>query len=170
MRPMSKKRERALRESSLYVVGSTFSRPRKGLKLVLPERPTKRHPLPKGPDALTVDRVLRRDGGLCVVCGLSVLDGVRGLDWSLHHRRGRDGKADSHKPQNLILVHGASNVDACHGRIHQSRVWARPLGYWLSRAIGADPLLAPVFVAGLDGFRYLAADGAYLEHPPLEVA
>lgn len=173
LNPMSAKREERLRAAGRLAYGSTFAaatpRPN-GVKLALPERPTTRHPSPKGPDFLTVERVLRRDEGCCVGCAVCVLGGERGLHWSLHHRRGRDRKADSNSPQNLITVCGASNVDGCHGRIHQSRLWARPLGYWVSRTTGADPLLAPVFVAMLDRFVWLTAGGRYSDNPPEEAA
>ncbi len=167
LNPMSAKRTEKLQAAGRFAFGSTFARP---AKLMLPERPRKRHSTPTGPDARTFEVVLKRDEGLCLVCGLSVLAGTRGLDWSLHHRRGRDQKADSHAPQNLVTVHGASNVAECHGRIHQSRTWAKPLGYWLSRVVGADPLLAPVFVATLDRFVFLTADGRYSDDPPSEAA
>lgn len=139
---------------------------RKAMPARLPEVPTRRHPTPKGPDARTVAGVVERDEGCCVVCDVYVLGGVRGLNYSIHHRRFRDGKPDSHSPQNLILVCGGSNVDLDHGRIHQSRSWAKPHGYWLSRVAGANPLLAPVYVAKLGRLVWLTERFKYTDEPP----
>lgn len=163
MKQMSDKRAERLRAAGTLAYGSTFAVKR------YPERPTKRHPLPKGPDNKTVLRVLRRDK-VCVVCGAFVLGGERGWAWSLHHRRGRDGKPDSHAPQNLVLVCGSSNVDADHGRVHQERAWARTNGYWVSRTVGANPLLVPVRIAWLGQLAWLTADGQYSEEAPREAA
>lgn len=138
----------------------------KGVPLALPETPTKRHPRPAGPDILTVQRVLIRDDGRCVVCG-RVLVGERGWDWSVHHRRGRDGKADSHSMPNLILVCGGDNQAGCHGRIHQQRSWAEPNGFWLSRVRSADPLLEPIRIHGYPQPVWLTADGIS-ETPPTQ--
>lgn len=143
-----------------------FTAPRRPVKRAraLPEIPTKRHPRPEGPSAATVLAVLARatdvDGYTrCEPCG-TVIFGERGVEWSIHHRRGRDGKADSHSVANLLLVCGGDNVTGCHGRIHQRRSWSRPLGYWLSRTAGTDPLTVPVAIHGGD-LRYLTVDGRY---------
>lgn len=132
---------------------------------MLRRSPMSRSYRPTGPDHLTVQDILYRDEGRCVVCGEGVI-GQRGWSWSIHHRRGRDGKPDCHKPQNLILVCGASNVDGCHGKIHQRRSWSRPLGLWLSRAAAEDPLLIPVAIHRESRWVYLTDDGRYAEHPP----
>jgi hypothetical protein len=118
----------------------------------------------RGPDSATVLRVLQRasrdDGPSCELCGRR-LTGLRGEHWSLHHRRGRDAKADSHSPQNLLVVHGASNVDQCHGRIHGNRYEAEENGWWLSRVAGVDPLTVKVQLH--DRLVFFAADGSYSE-------
>ena len=137
---------------------------RKGVKLRLPESPTKRHPRPKGPDWPTVEAVVLRDEGRCVCCGQLLL-GVRGWDWSIHHRRGRDGRSDSHQPQNLILVCGADNQSGCHGFIHQRRSESQPNGWWLSRIAGTDPRFAPLLV-GQERWVYLTSTGEYSDNPP----
>jgi hypothetical protein len=120
----------------------------------------RRRPLP-GPSLEVVRVVWRRDGESCVVCGVRLSVGGRGWAYSIHHRRGRDRRPDSNTPQNLILVCGASNVDGCHGRIHRdSKTWAGPLGYWLSRVAAVDPLTVPVVLH--DGRTvFLTAEGTY---------
>lgn len=135
----------------------------------LPESPTKRHPRPKGPGVDAVLTVIRRDGSRCVVCG-EMTAGSRGMDWSIHHRRGRDGKADSHQPQNLILVCGGDNQSGCHGLIHQRRSESQPAGWWISRIVGTDPLTVPLLVDGQSRWVYLTAFGEYSLHPPMEAA
>lgn len=109
--------------------------------------------------------VMQRDGGCCVICGDPV-EGERAWGWSIHHRRGRDRRPDSNSVQNLILVCGSSNVDRCHGRIHQRRSESQPAGWWLSRIAGTDPLTAPVLIGG-SRWVYLTADGQYSDEPPM---
>ena len=120
---------------------------------------------PAGPTPEIVAWVFDRDRRRCVVCGWR-LSGARGLDWSIHHRRGRDGRPDSHQPQNLIAVCGGDNVTGCHGRIHQRRSEAQPNGWWLSRIAGTDPLTVPVLVERGSRWVYLTADGEYADVPP----
>lgn len=136
---------------------------KKQIKRVLLSRRTRS----TGPDEATVQAVVNRDGG-CVVCG-GALFGARGIDWSIHHRRGRDGKPDSHSVQNLIAVCGGDNVTGCHGRIHSRRSESQPAGWWLSRVAGEDPLTVPLLVDRESRWVYLTADGRYSDEPP-EVA
>lgn len=130
-----------------------------------PDKPTKR---PTGPDNETVTIVLRRglrDGRLCCeVCG-EPLHGYRSLDWSVHHRRGRDGQRTDNSPSNLLLVCGADNMTGCHGRIHQRRSESQPAGWWLSRITGEDPRMTPVLVDAGSRWVYLSASGDYLDNP-----
>lgn len=119
----------------------------------------------RGPDKPTVELVLERDRGCCVCCGVR-LYGERGVDWSIHHRRGRDGKPDSHQPQNLITVCGGNNHTGCHGLIHQRRSESEPKGWWLSRVGGVDPLTRPVLVDRESRWVYLTADGRMSDSPP----
>lgn len=121
-----------------------------------------------GPTPQTVALVWERDGGRCICCGGFLLEGGRGFEWSLHHRRGRDGKPDSHQPQNLITVCGPDNVTGCHGRIHSRRSEAQPNGWWLSRIAGTDPLTVPLLVDRESAWKYLTADGRYSDEPPAE--
>jgi hypothetical protein len=134
-----------------------------------PLRRNTRHPRPKGPDAdttLTVlHRAVRDDKICCEVCSDPV-DGERGFGWSLHHRRGRDGRADSNSVANLLVVCGSSNVDRCHGRIHSRRSESRPAGWWLSRAANEDPLTVPVLIDNGSRWVYLDNLGRYSDDPP----
>jgi hypothetical protein len=124
----------------------------------------------KGPSPAVVDAVRRRDGHACIRCGMAAV-GVRGWDWSLHHRRGRDSKPDSHLAQNLLTVCGASNVDGCHGYIHQHRTEAQDNGWWISRiGVVNDPLSIPVLVGQGSRWVYLGADARYFDEPPERAA
>jgi len=138
---------------------STVGR-RKQIKRVLLSRRSRA----TGPDAATVELVLDRDSRRCICCGIG-LSGERGWGWSIHHRRGRDGKPDSHQPQNLISVCGADNHSGCHGRIHQRRSESEPAGWWLSRVAGTDPLTVAVLVDHGSRWVYLTADGRYADEP-----
>jgi hypothetical protein len=119
-----------------------------------------------GPTPEVVEVVLFRDGNRCVCCGGGLIDGGRGFEWSVHHRRGRDGKPDSHQPQNLIAVCGPDNVQGCHGRIHQRRSEAQPNGWWISRIAGTDPLTVPLLIERESRWVYLTADGRRSDDPP----
>jgi hypothetical protein len=120
-----------------------------------------------GPASDVVEVVLERasrDGEPhCEVCGDPVR-GTRGVNFALHHRKGR-GLPDSHLPQNLILVHGASNVDLCHGRIHSSRTEAQASGWSVSRNTLVDPLYVAILIDGGGRWVYLSAEGSYVNDP-----
>lgn len=134
---------------------------------MLTRKPMRRTYRQTGPSGDVVEVVLERasrDGEpCCEVCGSAVY-GERGVAWALHHRKGR-GLPDSHLPQNLILVHGASNVDLCHGRIHGNRTSeAQPLGWSISRNSALDPLDAKILIGG-GRWVYLDDAGRYLDEP-----
>jgi hypothetical protein len=93
----------------------------------------------------------------------------RGLNWSLHHRRYRDGSPDSHLPPNLLLVDGASNVDGCHGRIHGDKAESMTSGWAITRHGDVDPATVPVLIDGGSRWVYLTADG-YSDNPPGDAA
>lgn len=121
-----------------------------------------------GPTFDTVMAVLDRDSYRCVPCSAPIV-GERGTTWALHHRKGR-GLPDSHEPQNLITVCGASNVDRCHGRIHGNRGEAQEFGWSISRNTSLDPVDVAVLVGGETRYVYLTADGRYADNPPSERA
>src|SRR5690606_32936268 len=136
----------------------------------------KRKRVVSGPTEATVILVVRRSmrdrKATCEVCGDSV-NGTRGVDWAVHHRRGRDGRPDSHTPQNLLLVCGGSNVDRCHGIIHADHGSEAEIAGWLisRNAIPTrDPLAVPVLIDRGSRWTYLTADGGYADDPPGEVA
>lgn len=122
------------------------------------------------PDAATVEMVLARASArghlYCEVCSDRVT-GTRGLDWALHHRRGRDGKPDSHTAPNLLVVHGPDNVTACHGRIHRNRAGeAQDFGWLIKRnGVNTNPLRIPVLVDRESRWVYLTAAGTYADEP-----
>lgn len=126
-----------------------------------------------GPSADTILLVLRRATRLgtvcCELCGGELL-GDRGLSWSLHHRRYRDHRPDSHSPQNLLALHGASNVDECHGLVHRSKADAMESGWSLSRHGFVNPLLVPVLIDAGSRWVYLTASGEYSDNPPEEAS
>lgn len=120
-----------------------------------------------GPVEAVVDAVLGRSNYCCEVC-LEPLSGLRGVDYALHHRRGRDGRPDSHTIPNLMPVHGRDNVTACHGRIHRHGIESRANGWLITRnGVDRDPLLIPILLG--DRRVYLTDDGGYADAPP-EVA
>lgn len=101
----------------------------------------------------------------CEVCA-EPITGTRGVDWALHHRRGRDGRADCHTPQNLLVVHGADNVTACHGRIHRNEGGESGTNGWLiSRNGFADLLMVAVLLHRESRWVYLDSEGGYEDQP-----
>ena len=112
--------------------------------------------------------VLERDGYRCVCCDGPIGPGY-GLTWAIHHRKGR-GRPDSHQPQALITVCGASNVDGCHGEIHSRRSWAQDNGFSISRNTVTDPLDVAVSVYRMARFVWLTATGEYYDDPPERTA
>ena len=80
-----------------------------------------------GPDALTVDQVLARDGLRCVRCGRRIDMG----DFSIHHRRPRKmgGTRDEtiNRCDNLVTLCGTGTT-GCHGWVESHRAAAYALG------------------------------------------
>jgi len=118
-----------------------------------------------GPDTATVDAVLERDGHMCAVGG-HPLGPVRGVDWSIHHRRprgmGGTSAPDVNLPSNLLTVCG-NGVEGCHGLIEAHRAAAYERG-WLLRG-GDVPSQVPILHA-LHNWCYLTDDGLALMAPP----
>lgn len=124
-----------------------------------------RAPLGSGPDRCTVDVVLDREGHSCARCGRG-LHGIRGVDWSVQHRRARGSggtiRPDTNAVQNLLLLCG-SGTTGCHGYVERERAHARAYG-WAVRQC-EDPLARPVLHAR-HGWVYLTAAGSVLAAPP----
>ncbi len=120
-----------------------------------------------GPSGDVVEVVLERasrDGEPhCEVCGDRVC-GERGVMWALHHRKGRSIPG-AHLPHNLILVHGAGNVDSCHGGIHRHRGEAQEYGWSISRNSVLNPLNVIILVGAGARWVYLDNVGRYLDEP-----
>lgn len=78
------------------------------------------------PTKKTFDAVAERDFGRCAWCGQPV-QGERGRDFSLHHRRpagmGGDRRPETHAAANLVLLHG-SGCTRCHGVVESARALA----------------------------------------------
>jgi hypothetical protein len=117
------------------------------------------------PTPETVALVLERDADSCVRCGCGV-HGVRGVDWSIHHRRLRS-QGGGHDAPNLITLCG-NGVAGCHGFAHAHPRKARIEGGWILRRAD-DPAGYPVAHARL-GLVFLTADGGWAARIPGEVA
>ncbi|RKN55910.1 HNH endonuclease [Micromonospora costi] len=133
----------------------------------LDRKPTLRvtKPADTGPDAATMQVVVGRDQGCCVRCGRYVLGGERGRDWSVQHRRarqGRDARPDTNQSPNLILLCGSATT-LCHGWVESYRTAARDGGWAIRQS--ENPALMPV-----DHYQYgrvwLTADGQWTRQAP----
>jgi hypothetical protein len=162
--PVSPRRdEERRRDPDGWVPNSTLRRAR-GRRTVAPK--------PTGPDdtvkLLVLKRALRLVDGLglvpcCEVCATPVLYAA----YSLHHRRGREGTRTDNSPANLLVCCGRSNVEGCHGQIHQRRSWSQPLGLWLPRnGVRLDPAVVAVTIDRGARVVHLGADGQYHDNPP----
>lgn len=123
-----------------------------------------------GPDDDTVITALKRsmrDGHTsCEICSVSIANGLRGRDWSVHHRvpRGMGGTRDeavNSAPSLLILC--GSGVTGCHGRVESDRAEAYINGWLVSRY--SDPAMTAVLLDNGARWAYLA-DGGYADNPP----
>ena len=78
--------------------------------------------------------IVRRDRQACAWCGAPAR-GVRGIDWSIHHRRprGRGGSklAWVDQPANGVVVCG-NGTQGCHGVIEAQRGRAMDYGFLVS--------------------------------------
>ncbi|MFG1846710.1 HNH endonuclease [Micromonospora carbonacea] len=125
----------------------------------------KRRPGDTGPTAATVALAWQRDGGRCVRCG-GVLTGVRGLDFSVQHRRARGAggttRSDTNQAHNLIVLCGSATT-GCHHHVERHRAEAREFGWAIRQA--DDPAAMPVLHAA-HGWVLLTVDGAFNNHTP----
>ncbi|MDQ1113985.1 hypothetical protein QE418_003433 [Microbacterium testaceum] len=84
----------------------------------------------------TVALILDRDGGRCWWCRRHVLHGVRGFDWSIHHRcpRGMGGTTEAFvgAASNGIILCG-NGTQGCHGEFESDRGRAIDLGVLVPR-------------------------------------
>lgn len=99
----------------------------------------------KGVSADTALTVVQRDAWSCVCCGRNISGGVRGVDWSIHHRipRGMGGTRDAriNSPANLLVLCG-NGTAGCHGVVESLREAARSRGLilWRSQNPGEVPV------------------------------
>ena len=132
--PISAKRRAKLAAAGVVHPVSTFGPPKnKAPKLAAGRKAG------TGPDRATVDVVLGRDGHSCVVCGAG-LSGLRGVDWSVHHRLRRSQGLDN-RPANLVSVCGHGTA-GCHSNIHAGPAAARRAG-WLIKGV-QEPVSIPM--------------------------
>lgn len=115
---------------------------------------------PKGFTETTVTQIITRDQGMCAWCGLPV-DGVRGRDWSVHHRRPRAAGGTRlewvNLPANGVLLHG-SGVTQCHGDVESNRARALSFGF-LIRATGRGTAVDIPIRHNVHGTTHLTNDG-----------
>lgn len=111
------------------------------------------------PSKATFEAVMLRDHESCAFCGLGV-SGVRGYDFSLHHRRpaqaGGDRSPEAHKPGNLILLHGHGTV-SCHWEVESRRTRSKQSGFLVPRP--QLPATVPIKHA-VHGLVLLGDDGS----------
>jgi len=105
--------------------------------------------------------VITRDVACCAVCGLP-LRGVRGEQWSVHHRAARKAGGTNRPhinlPSNLLLAHGTGS-EGCHWRIESNGIWAREFGFKVREGVRL-PAEVPVKHA-VHGWVTLADDGTW---------
>lgn len=115
------------------------------------------------PTPVTVALVIRRDLGRCARCGRLVIHGVRGIDWSVHHRRPRGSGGTSltwvNLAGNLVLLCG-SGVTLCHGWVESHRDIARRHGF-LVALNGRDIASAVAIKHAVHGLVKLDDAGGY---------
>ncbi|MCG5464172.1 hypothetical protein MED01_002337 [Micromonospora sp. MED01] len=167
--PMSAKRRQQLAEQgntnpfSTLPVGAPLNRAEGGrFAAALDRKPAKN----TGPDAATVALVIERDRGCCVRCGKPVAGGVRGLDFSLQHRRARGAggsrREDTNSPAALILLCGSATT-GCHHHVESHRAEARDFGWAIRQS--DNPALMPVLHA-VHGWVILTPAGGFTAHSP----
>lgn len=116
------------------------------------------------PTTATFDTVMmERDFGRCAWCGQPV-QGERGRDFSLHHRRpagmGGDKRPETHAAGNLILLHG-SGCTRCHGVVESLRALAFDRGFLIPKGAAQPPSKFAIQHA-VHGLAYLFDDGSWV--------
>lgn len=118
-----------------------------------------------GPARDVVMAVLARDGFRCVRCH-ALIEGKRGWNWSLQHRRprglGGTRRLDANSPVNLIAICG-SGTTGCHHHVESYRAEAYANGWLVS--LHANPANVPVLVDHGSRWVYLTADFEYSDVP-----
>lgn len=114
------------------------------------------------PDTATL--VLNRQGGRCFWCRKWIASGVRGFDYSIHHRcpRGMGGSKEAwvNSPANALALCGHGTT-GCHGWVESNRDTALDLGLLVSKiAASINPERRPdrIPVTDADGARWLLTD------------
>lgn len=118
--------------------------------------PMRRRWASTSPDAETVLRVWARDGGRCVPGGEALVWELRGVQWSVSHRKLRAQGGDN-RMSNLMLSCG-NGTSGCEGKIHAGPAAARDKGWMVRR--DADPAEVDV-VCARRGRGRLTDDGKW---------
>lgn len=155
MRPMSPKREAALRESGTLVHGSTFA------ATVTPRSRWRWKP---AVPAEVRELLISRSGGWCEAQLPMCLGGATDSAHRITQKSGgRHGEA---KAAHDVLSNCLDLCRACHRWTHDYPTLAKSLGLALDE--GDKPLECPVAYRG--EARYLTDDGAVADNPPSERA
>ena len=164
---MSQKRRQELAEKGNTSPFSTLpaapiNRAGGGRMAALDRKPPKN----TGPDAATVALVIERDRG-CVRCGANVAGGVRGVDFSIQHRRARGAggtrRVDTNSPAALIVLCGSATT-GCHQHVESFRAEAREFGWAVRQS--DDPAVMPVLHAVHGGWVLLSPAGQVTAFSP----
>ena len=102
----------------------------------------------------TVKLVLEREGGRCFWCRKWIASGIRGIDYSIHHRcpRGAGGTkaAWSSAASNALALCG-TGTEGCHGWVEANRSLALDLGLLVSGVAAAvNPARRPALIPVTD--------------------
>lgn len=126
----------------------------------------RRRPRNTGPTAAVVALIWARDQSSCAYCAC-VVQGVRGLDYSVHHRmarkRGGTNRPFINLPGNLVLLHG-TGTEKCHGFVESNGLWSQDNGFkvregrWLPTQVSIEH--------AVHGLVYLLDDGSVSYDPP----
>ena|SRR5215510_10732169 len=128
--------------------------------------PPKKTPSYTGPSREVVEAVLDRANWCCERCSTPI-SGMRGVFWSVHHRRpralGGTRWAGVNLPSNLLVLCGSATSPGCHQEVESHRADALYAG-WLV-ASGLDPARVAVLVHRASRWVYLT-DTGYADDPP----